>query len=138
MTHWSTPYIGLPYLNHGRDRAGCDCWGLVVLVYRECLGIELPSYAGDYVSTDERGEIAELIAHHREVGPWQSVEDPREFDVAIFRRGPHASHAGIVVRPGSMLHVPFDQARIEDYRRGQWAPRLTGIYRHVERTSKVL
>ncbi len=79
MTHWSTAYIGLPYRDHGRDRSGVDCWGLAVLVYRDVLGIELPSYAEGYVSTNERAEIADLIAERQQVGPWVSGGKAREF-----------------------------------------------------------
>jgi len=136
MMHWSASYIGTPYKDHGRDRAGVDCWGLAVLVYDEVLGIKLPSYAEDYISTDERGEIADLIRDRQQIGPWFEVDEASEFDVAFFRRGPHASHVGIVVRPGTMLHVPFDHAKLEPYTSGQWQPRLTRIYRHVELASK--
>jgi cell wall-associated NlpC family hydrolase len=137
MKHWSVPYVGLPYKDHGRDRSGVDCWGLVVMVYRECVGIELPSLAEDYVSPDERAEIAELVEHKQQVGPWYEVAEPQEWDVAFFRRGKYASHVGIVLRPGLMLHVPFDQACIENYTSGQWAPRLTGFYRHLKLGSEV-
>lgn len=133
MNHWTTPYLGIPFLEHGRDRAGCDCYGLLVLVYAELLGIELPAYSGAYLNTDERAEIASLIGARKHVGVWVAVEDPEPFDVALFRRGPYESHIGIVAAPGRMLHIPDDHAKIEDFRTGRWGGRLTGFYRHLER-----
>jgi cell wall-associated NlpC family hydrolase len=137
MMHWSTRYLGTPYLDHGRTLAGCDCWGLVKLVYEMDLSIELPSYAGGYVSTDERAEISSLISENKQIGPWQLVTEPAPYDVAVFRRGLHESHVGIIAIPGRMLHIPYDHAKIEDYRTGRWGQRLTGFYRHVEAASKV-
>ena len=42
---WANAYVGLPWADLGRDRTGCDCWGLARLVYAEQLGIALP-YGG--------------------------------------------------------------------------------------------
>ncbi len=137
MMHWSTRYLGTPYLELGRSLAGVDCWGLVTVVYQMDLGIELPSYAGDYVSTDERAEISALIGQNKRVGPWQAVTEPAPYDVAVFRRGPHESHVGLVAIPGCMLHVPYDHAKVESYLSGRWGQRLTGFYRHFEAASKV-
>lgn len=36
---WSDRFIGIPFEDHGRARAGCDCWGLVCLIYQEELAI---------------------------------------------------------------------------------------------------
>jgi murein DD-endopeptidase len=40
MTDFSQ-YIGIPYVAGGESFAGCDCWGIVQLWYRNELGITL-------------------------------------------------------------------------------------------------
>lgn len=133
MMHWSGDFIGIPFRLRGRDRSGCDCWGLVRLAFA-ARGIELPSYADGYVDLGERDEIAALIAGEARQS-WRRLVAPdeaREWDVAVFRDGPLALHIGIVVEMGRMLHVVRDrESIIESYRDGRWLHRLTGIYRHA-------
>jgi cell wall-associated NlpC family hydrolase len=136
MRHWSAGFIGVPFLARGRDHAGCDCFGLVYLVYRDVLGITLASYVEAYASTEERAEIAALIAGDASAWPWTSVPAgrEREFDVALFRRGGLDSHIGIVAARGRMLHVEDGgQSCIETYGNGKWHARLAGFYRHAQR-----
>ena len=45
---WTDDYIGIPFLPDGRDRDGLDCYGLVCLVYRDRLGVDLPGIRGIY------------------------------------------------------------------------------------------
>lgn len=128
---WSAAYVGIRYAPVGRDRSGCDCWGLVRLVYRDQAGIALPSYAGGYTDPEELAQVDALIGRARADGPWRPVDRPRPKDVALFRRGRLDSHLGIVVAPGRMLHMEGeDCAKITDYRTGRWAARLVGHYRH--------
>ena len=138
MKHWTESYIGLPYLDIGRERDGCDCWGLACIIYREELAISLPDYLG-YDSTDERAEIAALVDGAIASPLWLPVSgQAMAFDVALFRRGRMTSHVGIVVSHGLMIHMAeADQSRIEHYNSGHFAPRLVGHYRHVEMVSKV-
>ena len=137
--HWSDRFVGLPYLDLGRERDGCDCWGLACIIYREELSISLPDYLG-YANTDERAEIAALVSGATTSPLWVPVNgQAMAFDVALFRRGRLTSHVGIVVSHGLMIHMAeAEMARIEHYNTGHWAPRLVGHYRHVEMVSKVV
>lgn len=131
---WSDRFIGTPFADHGRARTGCDCWGLFCVVYQEELGITLPDYLGDYASVEEQAEVAALIGRGTASPLWVPVSGPAvAFDLAVFRRGRLASHVGIVVRHGLMLHMAERAAaRVEPYFSGRWNSRLTGVYRHVE------
>lgn len=131
---WTNSYIGIPYAEFGRGPAGCDCWGLACLIYRSELGISLPEYAGAYRSADEHVEIDALIEGGAQSPIWLPVDLARAaFDIAIFRRGRLATHVGIVIRPGLMIHMrDEDCAKIESYEQGAWKHRLNGFYRHVE------
>lgn len=131
---WSNRHIGIPYRELGRSRQGCDCWGLACIVYQEELGITLPEYLG-YASVEEHGEIAALISGATSSPLWLPIEGPAiAFDIAVFRRGRMATHVGVVIRHGVMIHMQDDDcAKVEDYRAGPWRHRLTGHYRWVER-----
>ncbi|MGU3496342.1 NlpC/P60 family protein [Xanthobacteraceae bacterium A53D] len=122
--------MGLPFEDGGRDRRGVDCWGLVRLAFAG-RGVDLPSYTDGYQNVDERAEIDVLIGAESAKWPWSQVQDPAEWDVAVFRHRGHACHVGIVIRPGWMLHVMRGiDSRTDDYRTGLWRPRLLGFYRH--------
>jgi cell wall-associated NlpC family hydrolase len=132
--HWSTAYVGLPWADRGRDRSGCDCWGLARLVYEAELGIALPSYAGEYPSAEEQIEIDGLIRGAVAVGPWIEVEAPEPFDLVLFGLGRFDSHIGVMVDRARMLHMMGrDAAKIERVDAPQWLRRRRGIWRHRER-----
>lgn len=137
MTPWSDRFIGLPFADLGRNREGCDCWGLACIIYSEELGITLPDYLG-YSTTQEHGELAAVIAGATASPLWVPVTGRAiAFDIAVFRRGLMDTHVGIVVHHGLMIHIGRDDcAKIESYKGGAWSHRLTGHYRHVEMVSR--
>jgi cell wall-associated NlpC family hydrolase len=134
LAHWTDAYVGIPWSPRGGGRDGCDCWGLCRLVYRDCLGIALPSYTESYATADETEEIAALIAGARDVGPWAPVEPGSEgaYDIALFRGASRlASHVGIVTKPGIVLHqMQGGLSALTTYRSGLWKHRLVGFQRH--------
>lgn len=125
---WTHPYIGIPYRPLGRSRlGGCDCYGLVRLVYGEA-GITLPSYEVDPTSVDE---TAATLAAARAGGAWTEIliADARPMDLILF--GGPLPHVGLWVAPGLMLHAPRSgTSGITRYDRPPWRDRLEGVARH--------
>lgn len=128
---WANGFIGIPFADLGRNRTGCDCWGLACLVYRERLGITLPSFTEDYTSTSEAAEIATLLDQNKAPHWTQITQDVMPFDLLLFRRGRHDSHIGIALDANLMLHMASgDHAKVESYRSSRWNTRFAGAFRH--------
>jgi cell wall-associated NlpC family hydrolase len=129
-------YVGIPYVDRGRSLVGCDCYGLLHLVFRELRGLELPSFAEDYVTAADSAAIADLI--NGELEPWHQVEAglERTFDGVLMRDGREGRHIGIVAAPGLMLHVERGEtSRIERYGAPRMVRRLIGFYRFAQNLS---
>ena len=112
--------IGIPFKPDGRDRNGCDCYGLVRLALRELAGIELP----DKQYGPDGQERAAVVAQG--LPGWVPVDRPRRFDIAVFNTegGPHV---GLCMGSGKFLHVrEGGRSRIERFG-PLWA--VAGFYR---------
>ena len=132
---WTNAFVGLPWLDRGRDWKGVDCWGLLYLVY-QTKGIAVQSYSESYTSATEREQVA-LLAQDANKSPWLSVERGQEqsFDMLFFRRGRLATHVGVVTARGKMLHIcEGREAVIDRYDLSPWSVKLCGIYRHEAMT----
>lgn len=121
--------IGVPFLDQGRDFQGWDCWGLIRRAYSECFGVELPDLDRCNVLSYEQGRelFDSLAVAYQEIEPGRALSG----DVVILRGVP--CHAGLVVKPGLMLHV--DQkcgTCVELYLSGVWKTRIAGIFRHAD------
>jgi cell wall-associated NlpC family hydrolase len=133
--HWSRDFVGLPWRLAGRSRDGVDCWGLLWLIYRDVLGIEIISYARETLDAPERQQIASLMAGELVKSPWRDVRpgQEREFDMAVFKRAGIDSHVGIVIGPGRMLHITHDaESCIDRFDQGRWQPKFLGLRRHID------
>lgn len=133
---WVARYVGTPYFD---GQTGLVCWGLVCLVYREQLGIELPEYAE--VDHKLLGAVQGRIEASVVESDWKIVCDaPRAFDVAILigwmkdsagvrRRG--ICHVGVMAGPDRLLHLdrPHD-AVVVPVHHHTVRHRIQALYRH--------
>jgi len=129
---WVSAYVGIPYLFAGRDRSGCDCWGLVRLVLSERFGIILPSFGEDYDSGDPQA-LAELVSDALPLVGVDRVNPPREGDIVLLKLFGKTCHVGLVVGgPGerNLLHTLNGHDSAIDYYDGsRWVKRTEGFYR---------
>ena len=128
---WLGHYIGLPFKEHGRDKGGLDCWGLVRLVLAEQFGFHVPSYSGDYSRTSDSVAISKLI--NRESVDWRKVDsgDENLGDVIVMRMRGQPMHVGLVVGDGQMLHVERGiNSALERYTTSRWVSRIEAVYRY--------
>ncbi len=102
---WAAKYIGLPFLDHGRDFNGVDCWGLVRLVLKHEKGIDVPSY-GDTSALDLQ-TVANTVKREAFAYPWVAVMPNaiEPFDVAVMYRRRDPIHVGIMVTDKHVLHI---------------------------------
>lgn len=130
---WVEPYVGLPYRAGGRGPDEYDCWGLVLLVWRERFGMDLPTYEGvTWKAGRTDGLVGETITHATST-LWDAVEpgDEQPGDALVLRMRGHPLHVAMVVEPGLMLHC-HDRADacVEPYRCLQWRSRIHGFFRY--------
>lgn len=129
MKFWWNDYVGIPYLDRGRDRSGADCWGLARLVYREQQGIELPSFDGLYANAND-GAVDEIVAMERE--GWTQHAEPAEGHLVLFRILGRESHVGVYIGEGKFLHAREGHAAcIERLDSGAWRHRIAGFFAYT-------
>lgn len=133
---WTNKYIGIPFLDKGRDTAGIDCWGLARLIYKEELNIDLPSFSDNY-EADDSFRMQELIAQYKE--GWEQVNSPSEGDIVLFRILGYESHIGVVVNSQQFIHARDGQdSAIESFDKATWKSRIVGYFKYKEKTGAVL
>lgn len=129
---WAKNYVGIPYRALGRDRNGCDCWGLLAMVWREQFGRDLPDYGSqrwaDGVDPKAVGTGAQQYAAQFAAVP---LGEEEVGDGVLLRMRGHPLHVGLVLAPGWMLHThETADSCVESYERFVWKHRVIGIYRY--------
>ena len=139
---WAGWYVGIPFVDLGRDRDGCDCWGLVRLVIAEQRGFLLPSLATGYGSEANVPGVVSEVEAARANGDWRKIEagQERPFDVVEMSLPARVDgswifaplHVGVVVAAGWLLHVERATATmLARYDEDQGVRRrVLGFWRH--------
>lgn len=129
---WAADYIGIPFVPGGRDRTGCDCWGLVHLISREVFSRVLPDLGNLYVLNPEElaGSAAKAFSSFRPLVDGERVSTPEAGDIVVMKYRGFPCHVGIVVDQDHVLHVERGADSIlSRLSSPQISARVEGIYR---------
>lgn len=136
---WAGQYIGIPYLDRGRSRAGLDCWGLFCLIQREQFGRNLPAYDGlgyrDFQGSTrelQRRAMAAFMADAAVRKHWREVpaDAAEPGDGLLLRIMGHPIHVGVCAGAPWFLHIEEGvDSCVERWDALKWQRRLIGVYR---------
>ena len=136
LPDWCAQYIGLPFVEGGRDRSGLDCYGLLRLVINERFAGSVPEYEGiAWHAGDDKNLLASLMDERVRLWLPVRIGDEHPGDGVLLRVMGRPIHVGVVVARGWMLHIEKNcDSLIERYAGGsRWERRVLGFYRHAAR-----
>lgn len=135
--NWVAKYQNIPFVNLGWDFSGVHCWGLICLVYKHELNVDLPTY-GDTDAKDLKA-LSRAITKGYDGNAWVAVERDglKPFDVIVmkFAGSRRIGHVGLYVGRGQVMHceratdvaiVPFSHHTVKH--------RIAAFRRHKEAT----
>lgn len=123
-------YIGIPFVDGGRDRDGLDCWGLVKLIFKDKHGIELPDF--DISAKDPRAINGAMEDGKAD---WMYIPRPELIGgevLAMSLSQKHMNfitHVGYHIGYGKFLHI-MDKSKsiISSMTDPMWSSRIRGAY----------
>lgn len=101
-------WVGTPYRHQGRCKGvACDCLGLVLGIWRQVYGFELPApgpYAPDWAEASGQERLLDGFSRHLVEKPISEMETG---DAIVFRWRRHlpAKHAAILVGNECFIHA---------------------------------
>jgi cell wall-associated NlpC family hydrolase len=120
-------YIGVPYVNKGRDFNGADCWGLVWLFIENELKVEYQKIF-DYTDHNDVFTIEKYILDNIKKF-WKKTVTPKYGDVVVFYMNGRFKHIGIMINNRQFLHsIQGKNSCIENIYSVKWNKRVGGFY----------
>jgi cell wall-associated NlpC family hydrolase len=101
-------YIGIPFKERGRDFSGVDCYGIVVLVYKEELGIKLWDTASYDLKDHTHSKDNLMLSNYYK--DWKPVnkEEAQELDILMFTMDDELqdipNHIALYLGENKLLH----------------------------------
>jgi cell wall-associated NlpC family hydrolase len=110
---WAAKYQAIPFAERGGDFSGCNCYGLIRLIFARELGITLPAHS--VIAATDALRVARAVRSAARSPVWQPVELPqaKDFDVVLLaslnrargRLHRYRGHVGVMAGPRHLLHV---------------------------------
>lgn len=128
---WVGRYIGLPYKDACWGPEYYDCWGLIVLIYKNEFGIDIHSDMTMY--TDKTSKVERLLKY---ISLWEHINKPKIGDGILFLVANRLPHCGIYIGDNKMIHtIRGISSCIQEVSNPRWKSRFEGYYRYSHSNS---
>ncbi len=120
-------YLGIPYKNRGRDLSGLDCWGLVLMIYKD-ININLPDLEKYDIKWSYKGKNYIM---ERYTNDWVRVDKPRLLDIILIKNSKGiVNHAGVMLDSSKFIHCPKAGVVLGGANDKLWKDRIEGFFRN--------
>ena len=97
-------FIGIKYRDKGRTFKGADCWGIVMLYYKEILNINVPDFV---CSAENPRRVFSLYLYQISKFWVECNEFKKDYVVAMCTNSEHPkliTHFGVMIDDKTLLH----------------------------------
>ncbi len=125
--------MGIPFESRGRSRDACDCYGLLRLIYKDKLEVDLPPLLL-YDNTLQRKTMSDMMLTQPMLIGFIPVKvaNVQPFDVIVIRQVGFDCHLGIVIDETRMVHTEAGRGVVvEDFTRPHIKPRVREAWHYV-------
>lgn len=119
-------YLGIPFLHRGRTIKGLDCYGLIILIYKD-LGFKIYDIGEYDLDWGIKGGNLFVENYHKQ---WEQVEVPKLFDIVLFANNKNlVVHGGIMLDNNRFLHTCKAGTVIGNLNSKEWQAHIAGFFR---------
>ena len=130
MYEWCGKYVGIPFVSGGRDKTGCDCYGLVRLILHDEYDYDLPLLIGDYTNALCIEETKKLFTENIPILSGEKISEPEEKAVVLMKMRGRLCHVGLYAGDGYIIHSRHNLGAVcERFSSPQLAGCVEGWYR---------
>ena len=124
--------IGIPFKQGGNNIDGFDCYGLVVYVFKNFYGIEIPNYNHQIIDAFNATDINTTI--DKALKNWQEIKEPEEPCAVLIRNHPvYVNHIGVYVGGNKFMHALKKVGVIlSDINDKYWSKKIEGYYKWIK------
>lgn len=93
-------YLQIPYKIFSSDLNGCDCWGLVQLIYKNEHNINLP----DFPNIENKNKLS--IKLNEFITKYKKIDKPQHGAIIWIKgQAPYGEHCGYCISDKRFIHI---------------------------------
>ncbi len=127
-----TKFLQVPFKHAGRSMDGCDCWGIVKLIYKDLYNIDLIDFEGSTEYDTNWYAKGDDIIIQNYYKQWEIIQnkDVLPYDMVFFKNNHGVTnHIGLVLSKRRFIHCSKAGTIVSKLSDEKWDSRIENYYR---------